>query len=179
MSSMTEQQVEPRSRRGSRGIVVVSAAVAVLAVAALAYVLISRPGSNNQPPAPAATAPIASVPTVAQAPAFTMTGSFDIIVESSPLKDGQECQGTGPSGERIGLETPVRVFDQDGQQIALGGLGQGATVKVLGSTVCKFSITVDNVPDGLPSYGVEIASYGVQQVTSNQAHSNVFLSEGP
>ncbi|HEX3778461.1 MAG TPA: hypothetical protein VHX38_02255 [Pseudonocardiaceae bacterium] len=140
--------------------------------------LIGRHGSNSQPPAPAAPPP-ASSPSVPQAPAFTMTGAFDIIVESSPLKDGQECQGTGPSGERIGLETPVRVFDQNGKQIALGGLGQGATVKVLDSTVCKFSISVDDVPDGLPTYGVEIASYGVQQVSSGEAHSNVFLSEGP
>jgi hypothetical protein len=138
----------------------------------------SRP---TAPPAPVAAAPVVTPTSVAGdlTPVFTMTGSFDIFSDSAStagLKDGQPCQTAGPDGKPIGSSTVTRVYDQQGHQLAWGYLTQGTFDQQFAA--CVYPISIQDVPDGLPGYGVEVAQFGVKQINSTQAHGNVFLSEG-
>lgn len=142
--------------------------------------------ASRQVPAPATvtvTAAAPAAPTSAAgdlASTFTMTGTFDIFTDPAStggLKDGQPCQTSAPDGSPVGSSTVVHVFTGQGTQLAWGYLSQGHFVAQVNA--CVYPISVEDVPDGLPGYGVEVSQFGVKQINSTEAHGTVFLTEGP
>lgn len=164
----TQAPMPPRRRRTSLVLWPLAGVVAAAAVVAVLYVtnVIPHGGGSTPPPA-------APVPSVAS---FTMSGTYMVLGDAhNHVTDGQSCTGNGPDGSIIGPDTPVHVFDQAGHQIATGSLSGGTAIVNSLQTACQFAVTVDGVPDGLPSYGVEVGSFGVRQVSSTDAHQGFSL----
>lgn len=145
-------------------------------VAGLVATLVVVLGQRSAPTSATVRPPVSSqAAPQAAADTFTMNGVFDLLVSGDSLADGTECMGTG-SMEDIAVGTTVSVYDGSGHLLATGGLGHGATVRLGGGGACKFPLTVHNVPDGVPTYYVEVGTHGEQPVSSTAAHGWVFLS---
>lgn len=109
-----------------------------------------------------------------------MTGAFDVFVDpkATTLANGAACKGSGASSD-ISDNTTVSVFNAQGKLIATGGLSNGVYASTPIGSACTFTLTVDDVPDGLPNYSVEIGQRGEKVISSIEAHGHVFMSDGP
>jgi hypothetical protein len=146
------------------------------ALSALALVGCSSTPPSQDAPSPSATAAV----TTDAAPTFTMGGAFDqITVADAPLMaDGDTCTGAGGYADvMVGL--PVYVFDPNGKLLATGAVGSSRYGFVQHASSCRLQFSVAAVPDGLPSYGVELGHEGVRAVSSIEAHGSVEWSAGP
>ena|ERR1700761_9376861 len=121
-----------------------------------------------------------SQPSVDPTISFTMEGAFDLAVhgdEAKGLHDGAACDAQGPDSRPVGDTTEVNVSDANGKVLATGFLDSAGRF-VAASSLCVYSFTVDDVPDGLPSYTVTVGAYPSEQLSSTLAHDHVFLLAG-
>ncbi|MEU4670505.1 hypothetical protein AB0F91_21590 [Amycolatopsis sp. NPDC023774] len=109
---------------------------------------------------------------------FDLKGALSLLVPkgSTALKSGEICQGTAVYADAK-LGTLVQVYNPSGRSIASGVLGQGQFVENELGAACRFDFTIRGVPDGLPTYGVEVGSHGVHSVSSTEAHSWVAIAD--
>jgi hypothetical protein len=169
--------LEPRTNRISRRTLLVSLVATLVVVIGLVAALVI---TLKQQPAPAdssVTAPATTTDatSAASGDTFTMKGAFDLFISSDSLPNGTECMGTG-SMDDIAVGTGVYVYDGSGKLLATGNLGHGSFQSNPVGNACVFPLTVNNVPDGLETYSVEVGTHGEQPVSSTTAHSWVFLS---
>ncbi|WP_433800760.1 hypothetical protein [Actinomycetospora sp. CA-084318] len=109
--------------------------------------------------------------------AITVEGSFRHTDSSSMLTPGASCYT-----RMYTAGTRVDVTDDTGAVVATGTLDEGiamvdsdSTYGRLGyATECAFAFTVDNVPSGSRSYGIEIAG-----VPNRLAFSEQEMRNGP
>lgn len=136
--------------------------------------------SSTRPSQVAPSSSATTAVTTDAAPTFTMNGAFDVFVRptSTSLASGAACKGAGTSSD-ISDATAVSVFDPQGKLIGTGGLSGGVYQSTPIGSACVFTITVDDVPDGLPTYSVEIGQRGEKILSSQQAHGQVFHVRRP
>lgn len=119
---------------------------------------------------------------------FMLTGV--IMIESGPsgvrsIGTGgtdSDCQGIGGYSD-LTPGTAVKVSDGSGQVVATGSItgGQVRTTYFGGQNVvtgCQSGFTVNEVPDGLPSYVLTVSRRGDQFLTADQAHAPITLTIG-
>lgn len=143
------------------------------AVTALAFV-----GACSTPRPATPTLTITPSTTTAATPTFTLSGTFGIYADPATVKltDGAPCQGAG-AGAGITAGSTVTVYTTEGKLLATGLLGPG--IYKTNVVACVFKLVVPNVPEGLPTYGVEVGQTGVHEVSSTLAHGAVLLFVGP
>lgn len=153
-----------------------------LLVAALMAALsaLAMTGCSSPPASPAPSPSVTAAPTVAVANTFNMSGALDqITVAQGPLMaDGDTCTGSGDYAD-VHVGSVISVFDPSGKLLATGAVNSSSYGFVQGASACRLNFTVPAVPDGPPTYGVEIAEHGVQQITSTEAHNTVLITSGP
>ncbi len=149
----------------------------------------------------AATATVTYVVTEPNATAFISPGSIPLpkntfmltgvlTIESGPSGvrssgtggTDSDCQGTGGYSD-LTPGTAVKVSDRSGQVVATGSItgGQVQTTYFDGQNVvtgCQLGFTVNDVPDGLPSYVLTVSHRGDQFLTADQAHAPITLTIG-
>ncbi len=151
----------------------------ILIPAALLAAACSSTGGTSGTPASSTPAAVTAWSSTPLTPTFSMRGVFNLyVVQSDPsMKTGVRCTGLGPYAYAI-TNAPVKVFDGHGHLLATGELGEGVFNSNPQVTMCQFEFTIDGVPDGYPSYAIEIADQGVHEVSSSTAHAQVFLHDG-
>lgn len=163
----------PTQPANRRRVVLWLAGGVVIAGVAVAATLAFLPQRST---APAPVVPAPAVP----ADTFTMKGAFNLAVTpgTTTLKNGASCAGADTYADlRAGAS--VKVFDPQGKVLSSGNLSAGRFAVTSIGSACIFDLNITGVPDGLPTYGVEVGSHGVEQVDSSTAHSWVFLHVGP
>lgn len=155
------------------------AAVLVVAAVGIGGVLLGRSGSKSSP----ATPSFPAVSTAASAPVvnvFSMTGAlYQMVVADAPLMAvGDTCTGSGDYAD-VHVGSVISVFDPNGKLLATGAVNSSGYGYAEHASACRLNFTVPAVPDGLSTYGVEIAEHGVQQISSTEAHHTVWISSGP
>lgn len=155
----------------------IGALLGVLSV--LAFVGCSSPPAPASPPSSTAAAAVVTAPAT---PVFSMSGAFvQIMVAEAPLMaDGDVCTGSGDYAD-VHVGSVISVFDPNGKLLATGAVNSSSYGFGLAehAASCRLNFTVPAVPDGPPTYGVEIAEHGVRQISSTEAHNTVLISSGP
>ncbi|OAP26147.1 hypothetical protein [Amycolatopsis sp. M39] len=119
---------------------------------------------------------------------FMLTGILTIESDSSDVRTNDtgaadsDCQGTGGYSD-LTPGTAVKVSDGAGHVIATGSITSGTaqTSYVYDHNVvtgCQLGFTVNDVPDGLPSYVLTISHRGDQYLTADRAHAPISLTIG-
>ena len=104
---------------------------------------------------------------------FTVNGAMVLVDDSAGYTQGEACSGLGGYDD-IDKGTDVVVKDAAGKTVALGSLKAGKGL----DGECAFLFTVNDVPDGLKFYGVEISHRGTVQYTQAQMKKGPTLSLG-
>ncbi|WP_275293805.1 hypothetical protein [Amycolatopsis sp. La24] len=126
--------------------------------------------------------------TAPPAKTFVLTGVLTIESDLSGVQtDGtgttdSACQGTGGYSD-LTPGTAVKVSDGAGHVIATGSITSGtAQTSYLYDhnvvTGCQLGFTVNDVPDGLPSYVLTISHRGDQFLPADRAHAPITLTIG-
>lgn len=143
--------------------------VAVLTLSAVALGLAgcAKEPSTNAAPTTSQAAPAPTGASPSPTASVEGTGSVDaskgFVVEGELTVPGRDLQNPGdtctPTDAFMdaGPGAPVKISDPSGKVIATGKLDNGKQ----DGKVCTFGFEIDNVQEGLASYGIEIADRGV------------------
>lgn len=142
-------------------------ALLVVTVAALA-------GCGSQPPAGTTSSVVQSVTTTRPSsekpkPPLTIVGTVDFYGPNDRSKNMFACAGAGEYSD-IATGAAVIVFDDTGEQLAMGELGSGAP----NNGFCTFSWSA-KVPSGLGKYAYEVTNRGKHVLDEGDAKNGVLV----
>jgi hypothetical protein len=149
----TTPAAEPAPRRRRVGLLGVSIAVVAVVAVTLALTLTLASGGSSS--------------------GFTLRGTLELN-DPSGVGGTTNCRGFGGYSD-ITEGAQVLVTDASGKVIALGALGAG---NGSGGSECDFTFTVNNVPTGDGTYGVEVTHRGVIYYSEDDAKAGVGLTLG-
>ncbi|WP_328721885.1 hypothetical protein OHT52_21930 [Streptomyces sp. NBC_00247] len=101
---------------------------------------------------------------------FTLEGSF--VLTDSVVPDGNGGCGGTRGYDDISEGVSVTVYSAKGDVVATGGLG--ASTYDQDTYVCRFGVSVPDVPRGEKFYKVEISHRGTLQLSADEAEAGKF-----
>ncbi|MFE3173317.1 hypothetical protein ACFXPA_17700 [Amycolatopsis sp. NPDC059090] len=160
----------------------------IAGVGALVFVIAATATVTYVVAKPNATALISPASVPLPKNTFVLTGILTIESGPSGVRStgaggtDSDCQGTGGYSD-LTPGTAIKVSDRSGQVVATGSItsGQVRTTYFDGQNVvtgCQLGFTVNDVPDGLPSYVLTVSHRGDQFLTADQAHAPITLTIG-
>jgi hypothetical protein len=159
----------PQTTRRRRALPWLIAGVAIVAggIGAAAALLLTQGTSSP-------TAGVGPSSSSIPADTFTMKSTVSLFVMSTSLSDGAPCWGSDNFADVV-KGASVKIFDKQGKVLATAALPQGRFQSILDGGSCNFDLAIDGVPDGLPTYGVEVSGHGVLLVSSEAAHTGALV----